>query len=288
MDQILNHINFLRNLTGNTGSVSLDLHSPLLPATAVMELKNPLKRNAMSPKMIVEFHQIVTNLQNKLNQRDADVCELVALVIHGSGTAFCAGFDLDAAKSAVDSGTTEQIGKAMSIVMSDALNRLSQLSLITVSLINGAAFGGGAEITTATDYRIMHFEAVVRFVHVRMGLTCAWSGTSRLMKLVSRQDALRILAACEKLTADRAKELGFCDLVVFDEDVVGAAAKLLYPFVFFQTEDGVERKQLPYPVQCVKRLISSNPTPDQEHEQFVQLWGARDNLEALHARRRHL
>ncbi len=280
---IQSHINLLRNLH-SVGTVQFNANE--LPAIASITLVNSQKRNAMSPKMIVEFHSIITQICNWLDTKDPRLEQVVALVLQGHGNSFCAGFDLDSAQSAVAEGQsmTQKLGEAMSLVMTDALNRLSKLPLITVSLISGPAFGGGAEITTATDFRIMHVDAIVRFVHVRMGLTCAWGGISRLT-FVSRQAALFILGACEKLTAHRALELKYCDLICFDQDLLATAQRFLYPFIYFQTDDGVERKQFAYPVQCVKRLVAD---ATMEHEQFMQLWGARDNLEALKARRRHL
>lgn len=62
--------------------------------------------------------------------------------------------------------------------------RFSRLHLITAVLIEGRALGGGAELTTAADFRLMAHNAKVEFVHMRMGVLPAWGGTTRLTRLV--------------------------------------------------------------------------------------------------------
>ncbi|KAL3197900.1 hypothetical protein MRX96_044627 [Rhipicephalus microplus] len=49
-----------------------------------------------------------------------------------------------------------------------------------VALIQGRALGGGAELTTACDFRVMVPGAEIQFVQVRMGLVPGWGGTTRL------------------------------------------------------------------------------------------------------------
>ena len=41
----------------------------------------------------------------------------------------------------------------------------------TVAVIEGSAFGGGAELSTACDFRVMQEQARIRFVHTVMGVS---------------------------------------------------------------------------------------------------------------------
>jgi enoyl-CoA hydratase/carnithine racemase len=43
--------------------------------------------------------------------------------------------------------------------------------------------GGGAELATSTDFRVMSPRAKMQFVQSRMGVSCGWGGTSRLVKV---------------------------------------------------------------------------------------------------------
>ena len=56
----------------------------------------------------------------------------------------------------------------MSLVMHAATNRFRSLPLISVAAIEGAAVGGGAELTTCCDHRILSHDAYIHFVHAKM------------------------------------------------------------------------------------------------------------------------
>jgi hypothetical protein len=43
--------------------------------------------------------------------------------------------------------------------------------------------GGGAELATSTDFRVMSTKGKIQFVQSRMGVSCGWGGTSRLVKV---------------------------------------------------------------------------------------------------------
>ncbi len=57
----------------------------------------------------------------------------------------------------------------MSCMMTDMLTTLRNSGCISLALIRGTAFGGGAEIATACDFRLMSNTASICFVHVTIG-----------------------------------------------------------------------------------------------------------------------
>ena len=110
----------------------------------------------------------------------------------------------------------------------------------TVAVIEGSAFGGGAELSTACDFRVMQEQARIRFVHTVMGVSpgasaqlqclvavqrrsqgalwscmaAGWGGGTRLTRLVGRRTALQLLGGAQAQTARDAVSCGLADHVV--------------------------------------------------------------------------
>ncbi|GLE04505.1 hypothetical protein PINS_up013460 [Pythium insidiosum] len=194
-----------------------------LSQTAVIEIHNPSARNALSGRMMAQLADIVATLEDP-----AVHSNLTALVLGGSGGWFCAGADLRVAKQELGS---REAGIAMGALMVDTLTRLRRLPLVSVALVSGGAFGGGAELATACDFRVMADNAVIQFVQAKMGVSPGWGGGARLHKVVGRQQALRLLCTAERLDATRAQAIGLVD-AVFDgkQGADDACAEFVRPF----------------------------------------------------------
>ncbi|KDO21151.1 hypothetical protein SPRG_12932 [Saprolegnia parasitica CBS 223.65] len=239
-----------------------------LPHTAVLEISNATARNAFSGKMMAEFADAISELE-------AQSPSLSSVVLRGADGHFCSGADIRVAKAHLSSLDG---GSLMSRVMTSSLTRLRNLPLISVALIEGAAIGGGAELSTACDFRLFGLDAKVQFVHANMGICPAWGGAARLVKLVGRQQALRLLARTEAISADRALAMGFADDVATDEmDMDATARAFLAPMA----------AKHPHVVRSLKRVVSNaddialSKMLDAEHAVFQELWGGPANLEAL-------
>lgn len=195
-----------------------------LKKTAVIEIHNPSARNALSGKMMAELADIVSILETEDVHR-----RLNAVVLIGTEGWFCAGADLRVAKQALSS---REAGAAMGALMVDTLTRFRRLPLVSVACIEGGAYGGGAELATACDFRLMSSSAVIQFVQARMGVSPGWGGGARLYKILGRQQALRLFCTAEKLPSSRAVELQLVD-EVFDADEttsIPAICSFLTPF----------------------------------------------------------
>jgi enoyl-CoA hydratase/carnithine racemase len=120
----------------------------------------------------------------------------------------------------------------MSRFMTDALTRLRQSRFITVALLTGPAVGGGAELCTVADYRIMLQQTSeeqsecgekneveidhnhVCFIHASLGASPGWGGAYRLQSIVGRSNALRLLGTSMKVKPEQALMMGLVDQVV--------------------------------------------------------------------------
>lgn len=233
---------------GGQGTVRLDLGTDGL---ATLTLDRPQARNALSPRMIAEFVDAVDALAS---------WDGVAVILIGQGATFCAGSDLHFVRQALD---RPALAEGMCGLMQDATRRLGALPLLSVSVIQGAAFGGGAELATATDLRIAASDARIRFVHSRLGLSPGWGGGGRLTRLVGARAALQLLALAPELDAAGAHALGLVDHLATDP--LAAARALLEPALTGPPEA----------VRAAKRVVLASGHGDATAERacFVELWG---------------
>lgn len=167
------------------------------------------------------------------------------MILRGANSTFCSGFDLLAAKRY--SGNTEK-KLELNLLMQTSLTRLRRLGLVSVCLIEGYAIGGGAEITTSTDFRVMKDgeKSYIRFIHNKLSLCQGWGGASRLTQILGRKKALQVLLQAEKLHAAKAYELGFVDDIITGDALEGAKT-----FLADYTQYNVNS------TRAIKRLVAS-------------------------------
>ena len=144
----------------------------LLRKTAVIEISNPAARNALTGKMMVELSDAIHKLEQAAARPNS---QLNCVVLRGARGFFCAGADLLVAKDALSS---RHGGMVMSTLLVDALTRLRRLPLVSVAAIEGGAIGGGAELATACDYRVLDQSGFVQFVQARMGVSLGTTNTT--------------------------------------------------------------------------------------------------------------
>uniref|UniRef100_A0A8C4N8G3 Ethylmalonyl-CoA decarboxylase n=1 Tax=Eptatretus burgeri TaxID=7764 RepID=A0A8C4N8G3_EPTBU len=172
------------------GSVELKLHEESdgeNSGLALITMNNPRRRNAFSGAMMVEMRRAVEKLEVWKHGK--------GLILHGSGNTFCSGSDLNAVRAL----STTKDATMMSLYMQNTLARLLRLPILSVALVHGKALGGGAELTTACDFRLMSPSGEICFVHKHMGLVPGWGGATHLSRILGPCTTLRIIAGATRL-----------------------------------------------------------------------------------------
>lgn len=136
-----------------------------------------------------------------------------AVILCSEGDFFCSGGDLTTVKRI----SNPQDGLLMSTLMHDALMRLYCLPLVTVCLVHGKAIGGGAELTTVTDYRVFTETGELSFVQAKMGVATGWGGGTRLVNILGHSAALELLLTCKKVDGRQAMKIGLASHMVESE-----------------------------------------------------------------------
>lgn len=212
------------------GSGSVTLHLPKsntsTPGIAYIIFRNVKKRNAISGSMMVDLSKAVDELSrvaDRMDRRDAGLPaidgkgfgdaadEIVSCVIlAGEGSTWCAGFDLSSDREKI---LSSDFARTMSTTMHSSLLKLRSLPMLSVASLSGFALGGGAELSTAADFRVWSPSTKLRFVQLKMAVVPGWGGATRLANLVGERTALRMLSSTETVDAKRALELGLADHV---------------------------------------------------------------------------
>lgn len=122
-------------------------------------------------------------------------------------------------------------------------NRIEDLSMPTVTAINGYALGGGCELALTTDYRVMAHTARIGLPEVKLGIFPGWGGTVRLPRLIGADNALDWICSGDQKKAEEALEVHAVDSVVAVEQLKESAMHIVQQCLDGKL-DYQQRKQL--------------------------------------------
>lgn len=179
-------------------------------------INRPEKRNAINDAVMEGFKEVIDYVHKHESVR--------FLVITGEGDkAFCSGGDL----AEFHNLFTEEQAFGMLSKMAKILYEIATLPVPTIALVNGAAVGGGCEIATACDFRLVKKNAKCGFIQGTLAITSGWGGGTYLFERGLRHDrALKMLIDAKPYPADLLYEIGFA-MRVFDEDKEKALAEFI-------------------------------------------------------------
>ena len=139
-----------------------------------------------------------------------------ALVLTGSGRAFCVGQDLREHAALLEAGDPAPLSTVREHY-NPLVTMLHELPIPTIAAINGTAAGAGLGIACALDLRIGATGARYTTAFAGIGLT-ADSGLSwTLPRLVGAGRAQALLLLAEPFTTEQALDMGLLNAVVAPE-----------------------------------------------------------------------
>jgi enoyl-CoA hydratase/carnithine racemase len=168
-----------------------------------------------------------------------------AVVVTGSGHAFCAGMDLSA------TGNVFGLDESMQPTLADMRDRLDDPAIATgvrdtggrvalaifactkpvVAAINGAAIGIGATMTLPMDVRIASEGARFGFVFSKVGITPEACSTWFLPRLVGISQALQWACSADVFDAAEALRGGLVSAVIPERELLAEAYRTAKRFV---------------------------------------------------------
>jgi 3-hydroxyacyl-CoA dehydrogenase / enoyl-CoA hydratase / 3-hydroxybutyryl-CoA epimerase len=176
--------------------------------------------NTMNGAYVDSMRAIVARLQE---QKES----IKGVIIASAKKTFFAGGDLNELKNVTPENAAE-FGEFLREAKAQ-LRTIETLGVPVVAAINGAALGGGFEITLAAHHRVIvdDSKAVVGFPEVTLGLLPGAGGVTRSVRMIGIAQALMgVLLQGQRLKPAKAQELGFVDEIVpSTADLIPAAKR---------------------------------------------------------------
>ncbi len=167
----------------------------------VIALNRPERRNALSGALI-------DALLAALDDADADP-EVRCAVLTGRGKAFCAGGDLADGMQSGGGFLDAHRGRGR---FAELMARIPALSVPVIAAVNGDALGGGCGLAAACDLVVADPAARLGTPEIRLGLF-PWIILAALRRDIPRKHLMELALTGEKLSAERARELGLVNRV---------------------------------------------------------------------------
>lgn len=177
------------------------VHLSIDGAIARITLDNPTKLNALTAPMLQELEAACATLETSPN-----VC--CVLITAKGDRAFCAGADI-AAWGAL---TPTQFARLWVREGHRIYDRLARLSMPTIAVLEGHAFGGGLELAACADLRIMGPSVTLALPEAQVGIVPGWGGCTRLLRLLPEPVVKDMALFGRRVTADKAEALGFAEV----------------------------------------------------------------------------
>lgn len=171
---------------------------------AVITLNRPQMFNAIN----VELMRELTEAFRQANQDP----EVRAVVLTGTGKAFCSGQDLVEARQMFTQEPKLEV--EVRERYNPLIKQMYAMDKPTIAAVNGVAAGAGCSLALACDMRIVTPQTKFTQAFVRIGLVPDSGATFFLPRLVGVGRALELLTTGRDVTAKEAVEIGMANKLV--------------------------------------------------------------------------
>lgn len=151
--------------------------------------------------------------------------DIRVVLLRAEGKNFCAGLDMQERKGGLATSSDALIAQRKISEIVIAMRRCPQP---IVSLVQGAASGGGFALALASDVRIMSDDARMNAAFIRVGLGGCDIGSSYFLpRMVGSSVASEYLLTGRFISAERAYALGLASAVVARDGLAAEGAKMV-------------------------------------------------------------
>jgi 2-(1,2-epoxy-1,2-dihydrophenyl)acetyl-CoA isomerase len=172
---------------------------------ALIELNRPDAKNAIDAAMRRGLLAAVDDVG-----RDPGV---LAVVLTGAGSGFCAGADLKALSDNPDT-SLRRVARSITHEFQPAIEGIARMDKPVIAAINGNAVGIGIALALSCDLIVMAEDAQLMPVFTGIGIVPDGGASWFLTRRLGYSLAFEILAEAQRMPAARCRELGIANRVV--------------------------------------------------------------------------
>lgn len=180
-----------------------------------MTLNRPEAMNSISP-------EVIQGLMQGLDLAEA-AAEMRAVVLTGTGRAFCAGADLKFVRSTGAGGGAGRFLEDFLVL----LNRLEAFPKPIIAAVNGTALAGGLEMVLCCDLVVAARSAKFGDAHANYGLLPGGGGSVRLPRKIGPTRAKYLMYTGEFVSAERMESAGLVNEVADDAEFLQAVSRIV-------------------------------------------------------------
>jgi methylglutaconyl-CoA hydratase len=181
---------------------------------AKITFNRPEKRNAISAKMMCDLLTALDDIEKARSR---------VVLLTATGTAFCAGMDLEMLSALAQH--TPQENQEDSRRMARMFRRIWSFPRPIIAAVNGHALAGGCGIATLCDLTLAVPEAKFGYTEVRIGFLPAIVSVF-LTRQIGDKRARDLLLTGRLVEAQEAKELGLITEIVPSDRLIDRANEL--------------------------------------------------------------
>jgi len=180
---------------------------------AHLRLNRPERLNTMAPPFFPALRDAVRAL--------SDSGEARVLVISSTGKHFCAGMALDVFGDDDALLVTRTARARLSFQESlrkliDCFSAIDEARLPVICAIQGGCIGGALDLATACDLRVCSADAFFTVQEIHIGMMADLGVLQRLMKIVPQGVAREMAYTGDRVSAERALQIGLVNAVLPD------------------------------------------------------------------------
>ena len=186
---------------------------------AFVRLNRPEKLNALNLPMLRGLVSTAHSLKSDRSLR--------AVVLSGTGPAFCAGIDLEVLAGglgAFGASFVPRPGRGTN-TFQEACWAWRRVPVPVIAVVHGHCYGAGLQLALGADFRVSTPDAKWAVMEAKWGLVPDMSGVRSLAQVVGIDTAKELTMTARTLTGEQARDLGLVTRVSTDPHV--AAGELI-------------------------------------------------------------